>query len=223
MEQTPRSTCARPGGRDAAPPTAASRGLPPRSARRIDVAPIATPAGWLPPPRLTGHVIPSPRGSRRVTSICRKHGDSSAVIRALGCAVRNRSSQQCWIRQIKRGEMTVKATSGQTGINVGGGERIGSFVAGAVLIGRSRGPPPVGLPPRPVGPCCWRGRSPAIAAFTKSSGSAAARNKQRRGGATARAAGIQYWRLPRKVFRRAIRRPGRRSSARSRNGRKDLR
>jgi uncharacterized membrane protein len=40
--------------------------------------------------------------------------------------------------------MTANATSGQTGINVGRGERIGSFVAGAVLIGRALSRPTTG-------------------------------------------------------------------------------
>jgi hypothetical protein len=40
--------------------------------------------------------------------------------------------------------MAANATSGQTGINVGTGERIGSFVAGAVLIGRALSRPTTG-------------------------------------------------------------------------------
>jgi hypothetical protein len=40
--------------------------------------------------------------------------------------------------------MAANATSGQTEINVGNGERIGSFVAGAVLIGRALSRPTAG-------------------------------------------------------------------------------
>ena len=40
--------------------------------------------------------------------------------------------------------MAANATSGQAEINVGNGERIGSFVAGAVLIGRALSRPTAG-------------------------------------------------------------------------------
>jgi hypothetical protein len=40
--------------------------------------------------------------------------------------------------------MAANATRGQVGINVGNGERIGSFVAGAVLIGRALSRPTTG-------------------------------------------------------------------------------
>jgi hypothetical protein len=116
--------------------------------------------------------------------------------------------------------MAANATSGQAEINVGNGERIGSFVAGAVLIGRALSRPTAGRIAAAIGGAVLLARAiTGHCGVYEKFGIGGSAEQQRRGGAIVRGGGMRCWRPPRKVFRRAIRRPGRPSSARSRDGR----